>query len=140
MGSFDMMRPRKITVGLVAGLVACCWLTASCRPPERPQFDSGTPSIIDVVVGEKQLGAVTNTVVLMSVLRQGKFIPPHPCAARGQLILRYPAGDQVRVSLYPGYSASEYEFAVGGKGYAVARGRFLGVLQAEGIATEELLK
>ena len=93
-----------------------------------------------MIVGEKQVGAVTNAAVLMSILRQGKSLPPHPCAARGQLILRYPAGDQVSVSLYPGHSDSEYEFAVGGKGYAVPRKGFLSILEAEGIATEGMLK
>jgi hypothetical protein len=135
-----MPRLSQVTAGLVSGVVACCWLTASCRPPERPQFDSRTPASVAVIVDEKQVGAVTNTAVLMSVLGQGKFIPPHPCAARGQLILRYHGGDQVRVSLYPGHSGSQYEFAVGGKGYTVARMRFLGVLEAEGVATEGLLK
>jgi hypothetical protein len=135
-----MPRLSKVTLGLVAGLVAWCWLTGSCRPPERPKFDSRTPTSVAVIVGEQQVGAVTNTAILMSVLGQGKFIPPHPCAARGQLILRYQGGDQVRVSLYSGHSVSEYEFAVGGKGYTVARNGFLGVLEAEGITTEGLLK
>jgi hypothetical protein len=93
-----------------------------------------------VIVGEKQVGTVTNTAVLMSILRQGRFVPPHPCAARGQLILRYPGGDQVRVSIYPGHSGSEYEFAVGGKGYVVPRGGFFGALEAGGIAIEGMLK
>ena len=135
-----MPRPWKVTVGLVAGLVACCWFTASCRPPAPPQFGARTPSSVAVIVGEKQVGVVTNAAVLMSLLRQGKFVPPHACAARGQLTLQYASGDQVRVSLYPGHSGSEYEFAVGGKGYTVPRKEFLGVLQAEGIATEGLLK
>ena len=135
-----MPRPWNVTIGLVTGLVACCWFTASCRPPAPPQFDSRTPTSVAVIVGEKQVGAVTNAAVLMSILRQGKFIPPHPCAARGQLVLRYSVGDQVSVSLYPGHSDSEYEFAVDGKGYTVPRKGFLSVLEAEGIATEGLLK
>ncbi len=121
-------------------MLACCWLCTSCHKPEPPQFDTRTPDSIDVLVAEKQLGTVTNATALMALLRRGEFVPPHPCAARGELILRYRAGDEVRVSLYSGHSDSRFEFAVGGRGYSVDRRRFMETLKAAGIELGRLLQ
>ncbi len=121
-----------------AAFGASCLLATSCGRSEPPQFDSRTPDRIDVVVGENQIGAITNTFALMLALREGKFVPPHPCAARGQFTLQYPGGDKVQVSFYPGHSDSEYEFAVGGKGYSLPRKKLMDLLKQGGIDPEKM--
>ena len=119
-----------VTIAVVVG--ACIWRLATSRHTDHPQFRDQSPDSADVLLGDEMIGTVTNAGDLVSLLRRGEWIPPHPCAARGQFVLHYGA-DSVRVSFYPGHSDSEYEFAVGGKGYGVPRKPLMDALEAAGI-------
>ncbi len=137
--SSSMPRGWNMTAGLLAIFVCWC-LCASCRKAEHPALDARIPISIDLLVDGAKLGTVTNTLPLVSLLRQGDFVPPHPCAARGEFVLRYGAGDQVHVTLRPGHADARFEFAVAGKGYSVERKRFMAILKSEGIDAERLLR
>ena len=117
-------------------IAALCMWWASCSNPTRcPQLSPQIPDSIDVTVGDEAVGTITNALDLVSVLREGEWRPPHPCASRGHFVLRYSTGDAVRISFHPGHSDSEYEFAVAGEGYAVPRKPLMDALQAAGIDT-----
>lgn len=119
-----------VTVAVAVG--GCIWWFAASSHTEHPQFRDQAPDSADVLIGDELIGTITNTGDLVSLLRRGEWIPPHPCAARGQFVLHY-GTDSVRVSFYPGHSDSEYEFAVGGKGYGIARKPLMDILEAAGI-------
>lgn len=132
--------PRQLTsiVRILTVAALCvCWISCS-KSARHPQLSPQIPSTIDVMVGEETVGTITNALDLVSLLRKGDWKPPHPCVARGQFLMRFPTGETVRVSFYPGHSDSEYEFAVGGEGYAVARKPLMDTLQAAGIDLERI--
>lgn len=132
--------PRQLTsmVRILTVAAFCvCWISCS-KSARHPQLSSQIPHSIDVIVGEETVGTITNAQHLVSILQQGEWKPPHPCVARGQFVMRYSTGDAVRVTFYPGHSDSEYEFAVGGAGYAVARKPLMDTLQAAGIDLERI--
>lgn len=134
--------PRQLTsIVRILTVAALCFSWISCSKSARhPQLIAQIPHSVDVTVGEEAVGTITNAHDLVSLLRQGDWKPPHPCAARGQLLMRYATGETVRVSFYPGHSDSEYEFSVGGEGYAVARKPLMDTLQAAGIDLERILR
>jgi len=132
--------PRQLTsiIGSLTIAALCVWWVSCSKATRHPELGLQIPSTIDVTVGEETVGTITSPRELVSILRQGDWKPPHPCVARGQFLMHYPTGETVRVAFYPGHSDSEYEFAVGGEGYVVARKPLMDALQAAGIDVERL--
>ena len=128
-----------IVASIFAGTVAALAFVFSHRQLEpTPQFPGQDPTSIEVSVDFKLIGSIADTGDLMRILRTAKFVPPHPCAARGQFILRYPTRESVNVSIYPGHTPNSYEFAVGGTGYVISRAKLLSSLQAGGIDARKI--
>ncbi len=132
--------PRQLTsiISMLTITALCVWWVSCSKAARHPQLSQQIPSSIVVTVGEETVGTITNAYDLVSLLRQGDWKPPHPCVARGQFVMHYSTGEPVRVSFYPGHSDSEYEFAVGGEGYAVARKPLMDTLQTAGIDLERI--
>lgn len=111
------------------------------RTETRPQLNSRNPTTIDLAIfGEfgEQIATVTNTDALLSLLRGGRRVQPHACAAAGRLIFHYSDGAVEQVLIHPGHTKTNYEFTCAGEYFAVPRVAFMSALASGGVDTNKI--
>jgi hypothetical protein len=128
-----MRRWPAIVVVFVITLAALASIFATRSGSSPPALPEGNIVAIDVFVGTNRIATITNAAPVLTMLRSGRTVPPHGCAAVGLFVLHLQGAQPFRVGFYPGHSESEYEFSAGGAGYVVSRREFLSALFAAGV-------
>ena len=131
------MLPAAILAVAIAALVPS-WMAQRIDTQKKPDLGDWNPTSIDVKIFGERVATLTNTVELISVLRNGRAVRQHRCSYSMRLSLFSANGATAEVAFRPGHTPAEYEFRCANGLFAVPRAAFMSAWAAAGGDTNQI--